>query len=112
MEALQLYILIINVFVLLVMAAFLAKNRGLKDSLFFFENIQRNFHIRLDVIEKALAKLQDASVNHEGKIAGLESKVARPYWKTRDPRVPCRKFDSEETQEIKPDTVRDNLNRY
>ncbi len=77
METLQLYILIVNVFVMLVMLAFLTKNRDLKGRLFFAEQLQDKMRERVKYLETEWALLHDAKINHEGKIASLEMKVSR-----------------------------------
>lgn len=83
MEAVQLYILIINVFVLLVMTAFLAKNRDLNGRLFLAEQIQDNLRQRIKHIENTVGEINAAMVN-----------------------------DYTKTQKIKPKAARDNLNCY
>ncbi len=77
MESLQIYIAIINVFVLIIMAAFLHKNKDLKGRLFFAEQLQDKTRERVKHLETEWALLHDAKINHEGKIASLEMKVSR-----------------------------------
>lgn len=85
MEQLQIYIAIVNVVVLIVMAAFLAKNRDLKGRLFFAEQIQDTLRRRIKDCENACAILADARVNHESKIEALQNKVGRLWDPAKGP---------------------------
>lgn len=59
MEALQLFILSINVFALFIMASFLVKNRDLKGRLFFAEQLQDKLRKRVKALEVAVNQLRD-----------------------------------------------------
>lgn len=77
MESLQIYILGINIFVLLVMAAFLAKNRDLNGRLFIAQMMQDVLRNRVKQAEALLGVLQDSWIVHASKIESLQLKVDR-----------------------------------